>query len=106
MGKNGFSIIDTYLAISFKCIEESSQISKYAFVYMAQPLSSGVPAFPLACIGNDNKLSADVLSRRWSQIVTECQNRGFTVLSFGTDGVQEKTCNYQENCLLILPHII
>ena len=46
VGKNGFPIIDTHLAISLKCIEESfknSQISKYAFVYMAQPLSSGVP---------------------------------------------------------------
>ena len=54
VGKNGLPIIDGHLAISFQSIEESfknSETSKYAFVYMAQPLPPGIPAFPLACIG-------------------------------------------------------
>eukprot|EP00731_Ephydatia_muelleri_P032371 Em0023g878a len=47
---------------------KSSKISKYALVYIAQPLSPGVPAFPLACIGTDNKFTADILLKRWSHI--------------------------------------
>ena len=96
----GLTIIDGHLAISFQSIEESfknSETSKYAFVYMAQPLSPGIPAFPLACIGTDNIL------KRWSYIVTECQNRGIIVLRFGTDSGELKDMQFTTECLLLMP---
>ena len=106
VGKDGFPIIHTYIAISFKCFEESfknSQISKYAFVYMAQPLSFGVPTFPLACIGIDKKFQ--MFYQNNGCIL---QLRGVMVLSFWADGDSRelKNMHYQQNCLLLLPQMI
>ena len=61
-------------------------MSKYAFVYMAQPLLYGAPAFVLACVGTDNKFCAEDVQKRWSYILTECKKRDITVVSFGADG--------------------
>ena len=77
-----------HLAKTFTSIEESfakSVMSKYAFVYMAQPLLHGAPAFVLACIGTDNKFCAEDVQKRWSYILSECKKRDITVLSFGAD---------------------
>ena len=52
-------------------IEESfhvAAIAKYAFVYMAQPVSEGVPAFCLACLGTDNKFCAELVLERWKYV--------------------------------------
>ena len=97
-GKDGLPSIDAHLAILFQTIEDSfksSKISKCALVYMAQPLSPGVPSFPLACIGTDNKFSADILLKRWSHILSDCQKRGISVLSFGSDGDSRELKNMQ-----------
>ena len=52
---------------------------------MAQSLCDGVPAFCLACIGTD-KVSAELILKRWAYIVSECRKHGITVTSFGADG--------------------
>ena len=65
---DGLPICDSFLATSFESIEEcftNAVISKYAFVYMAQPLSSSVAAFCLACFGTDNKFTALHVLKRW-----------------------------------------
>ena len=59
---------------------------------MAQPLSPEVPASPLT---HDNKLSADFVLKRWSYIITECQQSGITVLSFGADCDSRELKNMQ-----------
>ena len=45
-----------------------------------------VPAFCLACIGTDNKFTADLILKRWKCIFLECNKRGISVVSFGADG--------------------
>ena len=40
----------------------------------------------LACIGTDNKFSAELVLKRWAYIVSECRKCGITVTSFGADG--------------------
>ena len=85
----GLPLADSFLAVSFEAIEEhfrSGTISKYAFLYMAQPISDGVPAFCLCCIGTDNKFCNKLVLKRWKYIHFECQKRGIKVVSFGADG--------------------
>ena len=80
---------DSFIAVSFEAMKEafqSANVANNAFVYMAQSLRDGVPAFCLACIGTDNKFSADLLLNRWTYIVSECKKRGIAVASFGADG--------------------
>ena len=59
---------------------------KYAYVYMAQSLCLTAPPFCLACIGSDNKFTAQHVMLRWKHIYEECTKRGLLVLSFGGDG--------------------
>lgn len=86
---NGLPLTDTFLATSFQQMEQcflDNDVAKYAFVYMAQPLSNNVPAFCLACLGTNNKFDFQLVQKRWSHIVSECHKRGITVISFGADG--------------------
>ena len=62
---------------------QSGIIAKY---YMAQPLTQGVPAFCLACLGTDNKFTAEHILKRWQYIYLECKKLGITVINFGADG--------------------
>ncbi len=85
----GLPIGSSFIAASFNTIQKSFQtadIAKYAFVYMAQPLSDDVPAFCLACLGTNNKFTSELVLKRWKFIFTECQKRGISVVSFGADG--------------------
>ena len=85
----GMPLADSFLAVSFESIQEyfhSGTLSKHAFLYMAQPICDGVPAFCLSCIGTDNKFCYKLVLKRWKHIHFECQKRGIRVVSFGTDG--------------------
>ena len=53
---------------------------------MAQSLCLTAPPFCLACIGSDNKFTAQHVMLRWKHIYEECTKRGLLVLSFGGDG--------------------
>ena len=48
---------------------------------MAQPLCQNVPAFCLACLGTDNKFTAEQVLKRWKYIYFRID-----VVSFGADG--------------------
>lgn len=85
----GLPLHDSFIAVSFEAMTEAFQngkVANNAFVFMAQSLCDGVPAFCLACVGTDNKFSADLVLNRWTHIVSECKKRGITVASFGADG--------------------
>ena len=85
----GLPLHDSFIAVSFEAMQDAFQNAKLAnnaFVFMAQSLCDGVPAFCLACVGTDNKFSADLILNRWTHIVSECKKRGITVASFGADG--------------------
>ena len=65
--KYGLPDIDSYLAVSFKVIEnlfKTTDIAKYAYLYVVQPLKIDSPSFCLACIGTNNKFTAlEILQR-------------------------------------------
>lgn len=85
---NGLPLTDSFMATSFKVIEDyfaTTGISKCAVVYMAQGMSEVVPAFYLACIGNNNQFTAELVLKRWQYLHRECKKRGITAISFGAD---------------------
>jgi len=85
----GLPICDSFLATSFETLEtyfKRGSVAKYAFVYMAQPLTVGVPAFCLACMGTDNRFNADIVANRWKYIYDELSQRGISLVSVGADG--------------------
>ena len=87
--KTGLPIVDSFQAVSFSAIENmlsSASLAKYAYVYMAQPFGPTVPPFCLACMGTDNKFTAQHVMLRWKHIYMECQKRNLVVLSFGGNG--------------------
>ena len=87
--QHGLPLIDSFTATSFSAIESMFQknaISKYAVVYVAQPLSSNAPPFVLACLGTDNKFTAKHVLQRWNYLYHECAKQGITVLNFSGDG--------------------
>ena len=86
---NGLPITDSFVATSFDAIERSfstGRISKYAFVYMAQPLNNCAPPFILACLSSDNRFDTEDVLKRWKYIYTECEKLNIEVISFGADG--------------------
>ena len=79
---NGLPVVDAYLATSFTAIEamfNSASISKYAYTYMAQPLASNIPPLCLACLGSDQKFTAQHVLQRWQYIYSQCAERGIRV---------------------------
>ena len=98
-------LCDTYKVDTFEAIEsafKSGVFAKNAFVYMVQPLTKGVPAFCLACLGSDNKFSAELVLNRWKYIYQECEKRGISVASFGADGDSRELRAMQVSTLLCL----
>ena len=82
---NGLPIVDSFLALSFECIEQhfkQQQVAKLAYVFMAQCVCKNVPPFCLGCIGTDNCFTATEVLKRWKYIYSECQKRNITVVSF------------------------
>ena len=53
---------------------------------MAQALSKQISAFCLACVGTNNRFSADDVLKRWKHIYLQRKAHGITVVSFGADG--------------------
>ena len=87
--KNELPQIDLLIAISFDAIENmfaNPTTSKYAYMYMAQPVDHNIPAYCLACFGTDNKFTAEHVLLRWQYIIKECERRRIWVVSLGGDG--------------------
>ena len=85
----GLPIVDSFLAVSFAAIEDmfkTASLAKYAYVYMAQPLDSKAPPFCLACVGSNNKFTAEQVLLRWKYIYNECKKRDIIVTTFSGDG--------------------
>ena len=58
--KTGLPLADSFIAVSFAAVESmfsTNEISKYAYVYIVQPLGENIPPFCLACIGTNNKFT-------------------------------------------------
>lgn len=86
---NGLPLVDSFLAVSYAAIEDmfkTASKAKYAYIYMAQTLCLGAPSFCLACMGSDNKFTAQHVMLRWKYIYEECRKRNILVLSYGGDG--------------------
>lgn len=89
LNKLGLPLVDSCLAVSFEAIEKmfsKSNMAKYAYVYMAQPLGENAPSLCLSCVGTDNKFTAKHVLLRWQYILKECHKRNIHVVSFGSDG--------------------
>ena len=101
--QDGLPIVDSFLATSFAAINsmfENGSISKYAYIYMAQPLGCNIPPFILACLGTDNKFTAKHVLQRWSYI---CSKRGISVISFGGDSDSRLMKAMRVSTLLLTP---
>ena len=95
--EEGLPISSRFLVTSFQKSFEEGDIAKYAFVYTAQPLTDGVEAFCLACLGISNKFTSDLLIKQWKYIFTDCKKRGISVVIFAADGDSVgnlKLCRY------------
>lgn len=89
MTEKGVPIAESFRAVSFSCIESmfsDNEISRYAYVYMVQPLSENIPPFCLACVGTNNKFTFEIILNRWKYIFDGCKKKGIHVVSYGSDG--------------------
>ena len=87
--ENCIPVQNAFCASSFERIEEifmKESKASYAYLYMAQALSSGVPPFCLALIGSDNHFTNKTVVSRWKYIVTQCKLRDIHVIGASADG--------------------
>ena len=99
----GLPLSDTFLATSLGAIEKmfvTNELAKYAYAYVAQPVSLNVPAFCIACIGSNNCFKAEDVLQRWKYIYSQCSARGITVVSFGADGDSRELKAMKTSCQL------
>ena len=102
--ENGSPIYDEFLAVSFEHIEncfKNGELSRYAFLYMAQPIAPAVPSFVLACIGTNNRFNAELVQTRWLHINEQCKKRGISVISHGADGDSREMKAMKLSCDLL-----
>ena len=81
---NGLPKNDEFLALSFETMErmfKTTDVAKYAYLYMAQPLCSTATPFCLACLGTNNQFTAREVLLRWKYIANECKRRGINVVT-------------------------
>lgn len=86
---NGLPIQNSFTASSVDVIENhflNGNVAKYAFTYMAQPLSRNASPFVLACFSSSNQFTAELVLQRWRHIQVECAKLGIHVISFSADG--------------------
>lgn len=86
---NGLPKNDEFLALSFETMEgmfKMTDVAKYAYLCMAQPLCSTTTPFCSACLGTNNQFMAGEVLLRWKHIANECKRQGINVASFGGDG--------------------
>lgn len=62
---------------------DNSPIANYAYIYTAQPLQEGAPAF---CLGSDNKFTAEHVLQIWQYIFDELKKLDIAVLNFASHG--------------------
>ena len=53
---------------------------------LLQPLGVDIPPFCLACLGTDQRFTAQHVLQRWKYIRSQCAEKGISVVSFGGDG--------------------
>ena len=69
------ALVDSFTASlnAMQAMFRSAAKAKYAYVYMAQSLCLKASPFYLACIGSDNKFTAQYVMLRWKHIYEECK---------------------------------
>lgn len=86
---NSFPLKDQYKITSVTDIKnaiDNNNLSNNAYVYMAQPLVDGAPAYCISIFGSDNRFTADNVNKRWKYILDESKKRNITVVGFSSDG--------------------
>ena len=84
--KNGLPNNHAFEANSFSELEEmfrTKVVANYAYVYEIQPLKEGLSSFCVACIGTDNKFTAEEVL---NYIYNELSLRGIYLICFAADG--------------------
>lgn len=87
--KTSFPLPDQYKANSvsnIKDIVENETLANNAYVFMAQPLADGAPAFCLTIFGSDNRFRHDDVLNRWKFICEEANKRNIKIEGFSSDG--------------------
>ncbi|XP_050514976.1 uncharacterized protein LOC126890166 [Diabrotica virgifera virgifera] len=57
-----------------------------AYIFMAQPLVDGSPAFCISIFGSDNRFTSEDVYKRWQYLIKEAGKHGITILGFSSDG--------------------
>ena len=86
---NFLPITESFYAASFEEIEQmfiNQHKATYAYIYMAQPMSSSVPPFCLNIIGTNNRFDATAVLSRWKHMISECKLRNIQIIRFSGDG--------------------
>lgn len=83
---NSFPLRDQFIITSVSVINNNNNLSNNAYVYMAQPLVDGAPAYCISIFGSDNRFTADDVNKRWKYIFDESKKRNITVVGFSSDG--------------------
>jgi len=60
--------------------------AKIAYIFMAQPMQDGSPAFVLGLFGTDNRFDSDSVLHRWQFMENEALRVGIMLLGFSSDG--------------------
>ncbi|XP_030753635.1 uncharacterized protein LOC115880545 [Sitophilus oryzae] len=90
LNKNtGFPCLIKFPVDSICDIEEAfknESLAINAYIFMAQPLVDGSPAFCISVFGSDNRFTYENVSKRWQYLVKEAEKHDITILGFSSDG--------------------
>ncbi|CAG9820705.1 unnamed protein product [Phaedon cochleariae] len=85
----GFPKCDKFYVHSARDIEKAfseENLVANAYVFMAQPMVDGIPAFTLATFGSDNKFTSRNVLQRWQFIEELCHEYNIEIVGFSSDG--------------------
>ncbi|KAK4880914.1 hypothetical protein RN001_004233 [Aquatica leii] len=86
--KTGFPITKKFSVCSLadiKNVFDNEDMSKNAYVYMAQPLHDKSPAFCLVIFGSGNSFNNIDVSNRWRYVQKELNKSEITIFGFSSD---------------------
>ena len=75
----GLLLSDMFLAALFAVIKKmfaTTELAKFEYAYVPQPVCLNVPAFCFACMGSNNQYTADDFFQRWSTFILSVQHKG------------------------------
>lgn len=89
LDENGVPVLSSFPATSSSVMAnyfQQNELSNYAYVIMAQPLSSKAPPFCLCVFGTNNKFTHAQVAQRWKYVKAALNEEGISVIGRASDG--------------------